>query len=275
MRGPARTRTLHLSPDLVPLHAVQHAVLPGNRADGGPAAAASPVAYLRIAAFNDLTSEDVVSALASLARASPAALVLDLRDNAGGSVAAAVDVAGQLLEGAGGRGRGPPRLLARVRDGRGGEEAVPVPPPSSRPAWPRSTRPPTAVLVNGATASSSELLAGALASEKSSSPPLLVGERSFGKGRTQRSIPLTGGGLLVVSNRVFVTPDGVGVDDGLGLQPGVVCVPGETEAGFFVSGGDEEGSGAGGASALAEGLLNDPCVRLAAARLGVELREAV
>jgi len=288
LRGDGRpTRTVHLTPALVPLHAVQHAHLAA--ADGARGGAA----YLRIAAFNDLTPGDVAAALAALAPARPAALILDLRDNAGGAVAAAVDVAGQLLLD-GGRGTStiPPPLLALVRDGRGGEEAVPVPrPAATTPAWPPSPRLPTAVLINGGTASSSELLVGALAGGRrrdggggdgagADAGALLVGEKTFGKGRTQRSIQLGGPGgggggdkaLLLVSNRTFTTPAGEAVD-GVGLRPAVACVPGSTEAAFFVSGDGGGGhDGPGGSTALAEALLGDPCVRLAAAELGVQLR---
>ena len=109
---------------------------------------------------------------------------------------------------------------------------------------------------------------------------LLVGEKTFGKGRTQRSIQLGGPGgggggdkaLLLVSNRTFTTPAGEAVD-GVGLRPAVACVPGSTEAAFFVSGDGGGGhDGPGGSTALAEALLGDPCVRLAAAELGVQLR---
>jgi carboxyl-terminal processing protease len=269
--GSTTTRTLHLAPASVPLHAVQHAHLPGG------------LAYLRIATFNDLTPADVAAGLAALFRGDgsdggerPAALVVDLRDNAGGSVAAAVDVAGQLLltadDAPAPRRPPPPPLLARVRDGRGGEEAVPVPrPQAGRLVWTvAAPRPPTAVLVNGRTASSSELLAGALGGQAAGGgrdSALLVGERTFGKGRTQRAVPLSGGALLIVSNRTFATPAGAGVD-GTGLQPGAACVPERTEAAFFVSGGGGDGD-----SSLVERLLADPCVRLAASRLGVELGE--
>ena len=272
-----RERTVHLTPAAVALHAVQHATLAGVSGGGGsdgsrPRPAA--VAYLRLAAFNDLTPGDVAASLAALVRAQPAAFIVDLRDNAGGSVAAAVEVAGQLLEGGGGHGRGSALpLLARVQAGRGGEEAVavPRPPPAARPAWPAATRPPTAVLINGGTASSSELLAGALVGGEGGDTPaaLTVGERSFGKGRTQRAVPLTGGGLLLLSNRTFTTPAGVAVD-GVGLTPALACAPETATAGFFVSGDGGDGGNAG----LAVGLLSDPCVRVAAEKLGVVLREA-
>ena len=262
--GSGSVRTYHLTPAVVPLHAVQHASLAGR--DGR-----KRVAYLRLAAFNDLTPDDVRASLAALALVptQPSALIIDLRDNAGGAVAAAVNVAGQLLEGGGGSGS----LLARVQDGRGSEEAVavPRPPRASRPPWPQAGRPLMALLINGGTASSSELLAGALAGGDTATV-LTVGERSFGKGRTQRSVPLTGGGLLLISNRTFTTPAGVAVD-GVGLTPAVKCVPDVATAGFFVSGGTEMAEG--GDAVLADSLLSDPCVRLAAERLGVELREAV
>lgn len=65
------------------------------------------------------------------------------------------------------------------------------------------------VLVNGGTASSSELLAGAL---RDSGGAVLLGERTFGKGRSQRVIPLTGGSKLLLSNLAFLTPSGTPID---------------------------------------------------------------
>ena len=63
--------------------------------------------------------------------------------------------------------------------------------------------------------------------------------------------------------------------DGVGLQPDVSCKPDEVERSFFVSGDGDGGDGADGGNdeVLAEDLLFDPCVRIAAEALGVPLAE--
>jgi len=145
------------------------------------------------------------------------------------------------------------------------------------------------VLVNGGTASTSELVAAALRGKGSGSkenPPsfvssgaLLVGGSTFGKARTQRTVPLAGGGLLLVSNLRYVSPRGEAVD-GAGLSPDVRCEPEKIERSFFVSSGSgDEGESSSAdeeeknAALLAQDLLFDPCVRVAAEALGATLAD--
>ena len=65
------------------------------------------------------------------------------------------------------------------------------------------------VLVNGGTASTAELIAASLHDNRRAQ---LLGETTFGKGRTQRVIPLKGKALLLLSNTVYLTPDHQTVD---------------------------------------------------------------
>lgn len=65
------------------------------------------------------------------------------------------------------------------------------------------------VLVNGGTASTAELIAASL---RDNHRAQLLGEKTFGKGRTQRVIPLKGDALLLLSNTVYLTPDHQKVD---------------------------------------------------------------
>ena len=75
------------------------------------------------------------------------------------------------------------------------------------------------VMVNGGTASTSELLAGAL--HDSAGVPL-VGEKTFGKGITQRVVPLSDGSVLLVSTATYMTPNRVPVHT---VGPGCVSTP--------------------------------------------------
>lgn len=108
------------------------------------------------------------------------------------------------------------------------------------------------MLVNGFTASTAELLAGAL---HDSYPATLLGETTYGKGRTQRVVDLSNGSKLLVSTAEYVTPAHSKVDK-VGLKPDVACKPEIRVGQRFMSG--QVGGGS---------LLQDPCIRLAAQTL--------
>jgi C-terminal processing protease CtpA/Prc len=114
---------------------------------------------------------------------------------------------------------------------------------------------PQVVLVNGQTASTSELLAGAL---RDNYHAMLIGEPTFGKGRTQRVLELSDGSTLLVSTFEYFTPSHAKVDK-VGLQPDVMCAPevvlGEQWQAGAVAGGS---------------LGDDPCIVMAAQRLAAE-----
>jgi C-terminal processing protease CtpA/Prc len=106
------------------------------------------------------------------------------------------------------------------------------------------------VLVNGQSASTSELLASALRVNRGAR---LVGAPTFGKGRTQRSFELADGSLLAVSVLTFTAADG-GTLQGAGLLPDVRCE----------LAGRELVAWAAGEVAAGEDLRSDPCIALAA-----------
>lgn len=117
---------------------------------------------------------------------------------------------------------------------------------------PRHSLHSQALLVNGSSASTSELLAGALHDNRDA---LLVGEQTFGKGRTQRVIGLQDGSTLLVSSMQYLTPSHAAVDH-VGLAPDVACRPKRVRSEYY------NGGQVGGGS-----LLDDPCIKLASARL--------
>lgn len=115
--------------------------------------------------------------------------------------------------------------------------------------------------MNHSTASTAELLAGALHDELKAP---LVGETTYGKGRSQRVVRLSDGGTLLVSTLRYFTPRHAEID-GVGLVPDVACQPPADEAGAQWRGGAVEDD-------AAVSLLDDPCIRLATERLsGVAL----
>ena len=159
---------------------------------------------LRITQFSEPVPQQVRDALELLQRpdgdgAPIEGLLLDLRNNSGGLVQAGVAVANTLLDGA---------PIVATED-RGGIQDLQVASPGQLYAGPMLT------LVNGGTASASEILAGAL-QDDGRSP--LVGGRTFGKGLIQSLIPLGDGSGLAVTVARYLTPGGRDIQN-QGIEP--------------------------------------------------------
>jgi len=157
------------------------------------------VGYLSIQMFNARTPVEVQAALDSLRAARATALVVDLRNNPGGVLDAAVEVSRYFLPGG---------VVAYLQPRRGKRQAFAV--PAVRPLGM-----PYVVLCNRYTASAAELLAGAMQDDHSA---LLVGEQTFGKGVVQRVFPLAGGAGLKLTVARYQTPKGRDLG-GAGLTP--------------------------------------------------------
>lgn len=143
--------------------------------------------------FNRSTSQEFVVAIEKLKDAGMTSLVLDLRNNGGGFLIEAVRVAERLL---------PVGQIILEQRGTGPTSGGAMTYPS------RNTSPeifPVVVLVNRATASASEILAGALQDQDRA---LIVGETSFGKGLVQTIFPLDDGGGLTLTTSRYHTPSG-------------------------------------------------------------------
>lgn len=157
--------------------------------------------YLRITQFAEPVPAGVRDALAGLTGEGIEGLILDLRNNSGGLVSAGLAVADQLLDG----------LPVVETEGREGISAPQRSSPGSVYTGPMVT------LINGGTASASEILAGALQDNGRSR---LVGGRSFGKGLIQTLISLGDSSGLAVTVARYVTPSGRAIQ-GQGLVPDV------------------------------------------------------
>ncbi len=161
------------------------------------------VGYLHVETFTERTGEEVRDALQELLHeAEVGRLVLDLRNNAGGLIDPAVATASQFL-------RDGVVLTELRRDAqdrtfpvREGGMAVDI---------------PLAVLVNGGTASASEIVAGAL---QDRGRALLIGEPTFGKGSVQTIYDLADGSSLHVTSAIWLTPNRHRID-GQGLTPDI------------------------------------------------------
>ena len=160
--------------------------------------------YARITMFSETTALDFAAGVARLRRdlgARPHGVVLDLRNNPGGVLESAVEVADHLLE----------EGVIVTADGRTPAARF------SMSATPGEVLPgvPVVVLVNGTTASAAEILAGALQDHHRAT---LLGRRTFGKGSVQTVMPLTGGRAIKLTTSRYYTPSGRSIQ-GSGIEP--------------------------------------------------------
>lgn len=158
--------------------------------------------YLRIRYFPDGTAAAVAQALAR--DRGHSAIVLDLRDNPGGLVAQAAQVAEQFLE------RGP-IITTEDHDGKVMERY--------EAKFAHVDRAPLLILVNGGTASAAEIVAAALADRRRAR---LVGTHSYGKGSVQSLIEFDDGSALKLTTARYFTALHRGIGDG-GLEPDITA----------------------------------------------------
>lgn len=156
------------------------------------------VGYLALSGFTSDAGSEFKKHLAELEQKGLSSLVLDLRDNGGGYVNAAQEIAGLFVQ---------EGVLAHMRDRDGNDHPLEVSGSSKKY--------PIVILVNGNSASASELLAGAL---QDYGLAKIVGTKTFGKGVVQSLIPLQSGGMLKVTIQEYFTPEGRKVDK-VGLTP--------------------------------------------------------
>ena len=151
--------------------------------------------YVRVTTFaNDRVADELHSALERLENAGMRRLVLDLRDNGGGSVQQAARIAGEFL---------PSGTLVYTTEGKKREVAATG--RVSRSFWRSERRYPIVLLVNAGTASASELVAGALQDHDRA---LIVGRPTFGKALVMGGFPLTDGSVFVLVIGHVKTPCG-------------------------------------------------------------------
>lgn len=180
-RGSAPPALLTLKRAPIPKHTVPYAFL-----------LEEGVGYAKVNTFGQTTARELKDHLEALRDNGMRALVLDLRDNPGGSLNAAVEVAslfldrGQSVASVRGRAVGVVRTFKAVRRGEFADL-------------------PLAVLLNLGAASASEIVAGALQDHDRA---VVVGERSWGKGLVQTVSPLPNGGAAAITTGRYFTPSG-------------------------------------------------------------------
>jgi carboxyl-terminal processing protease len=161
-----------------------------------PGAGASRIGHLRITGFQEPTLDEFDRAIAHLGSAGPlSGLVIDLRGNPGGFLTTATDIASRFLD------KGATVVITKSRGGKNEAKTL-ADPPRDAP----TIRVPTAILIDGGSASASEVLAGALRDNGRAS---LVGMRSFGKGSVQSIFQIDDGkAKLKLTTHHYCTPSG-------------------------------------------------------------------
>lgn len=176
------------------------------------------IAYIRIVEFDDVTPGQFKEALSTCRSKGMKGLVLDLRGNPGGSVNAVVDIARMLL---------PEGLVVYTENKYGKREEY-------KCDGKNEFELPLVVLVDGNSASASELLSGAIQDYQKGK---LVGTTTFGKGIVQQMMTLRDGSAIKITISSYYTPKGRNIH-GIGIEPDVEC-PFDGEA-YYNNGYDNQ-----------------------------------
>ena len=157
------------------------------------------IGYLSLQTFSNTLATQVKDALNELEKSGMKSLIIDLRNNTGGFLTAATDVANMFLE-KGKRiyGLNYQNNITNFNDETSEHKEYEI-----------------VVLINENTASASEILAAAL---KESYGATLVGETSFGKGKVQQTMKLDDGSMVKYTSAYWLTPNGTCID-GIGINP--------------------------------------------------------
>jgi len=158
------------------------------------------VAYISITEFSDTTNDYVNTALESIDKNSTIGIILDLRGNPGGLLSSAVDIASHFIKSG---------TVITLLDNQGNETSESVKPNGV------FTELPMVVLVDENTASSSEILAGAL---KDHERATIAGVKTFGKGSYNINVPLRDGSDIYLTIGRWQTPNG-NLIEGKGIEP--------------------------------------------------------
>jgi carboxyl-terminal processing protease len=189
--GETETRDIKITRDEIDLESVRYEKKEGN------------IAYIQIVSFSEDTSREFNKEITKAIADGSEGIILDLRNNPGGYLNTAVEIASKFVS------RGDAVVLERKRNGEIDEfKAL---------GGANLSELPVAVLINEGSASASEILAGALRDQKGSQ---LVGKKSFGKGSVQQLEELPDGSSLKITVAEWLTPNGDSINE-KGLEPDV------------------------------------------------------
>ncbi|MGA2504347.1 MAG: S41 family peptidase [Anaerolineales bacterium] len=161
---------------------------------------ANNLAYIQVTQFGDTAASDFHNQLSQLMAQNPAGMILDLRNNPGGYLNAAVSIASEFINHG---------VIVSEKNSDGTVT------PYVATSGGLATSIPLVVLVNGNSASASEIVSGAIQDDGRGK---LVGELTYGKGSVQEYFPLSDGGLARITVAKWLTPSGRTIDK-IGLTP--------------------------------------------------------
>jgi carboxyl-terminal processing protease len=196
LRGKQNPFDVSLTREIIKVASVKSNLEPGG------------IGYIRISQFGGDTADGFKKAIADLNRNANGrvkGLVLDLRDDPGGLLSAAVDISGDLLDGG---------SVVSIH-GRQADQNQTFSAPAHGDML---SGVPVVVLINSASASASEIVAGALQDRHRAT---VMGTQSFGKGSVQTIIALKGHGAVRLTTALYYTPSGRSIQDD-GIAPDVI-----------------------------------------------------
>jgi len=187
--------------DVIPIRSVRSSFLPFD------------IGYIRVSNFQSDTGQELSKTLEDLEnKRKLKGLILDLRNNPGGLLSQAIEVADEFLDSG---------LIVSVK-GRDDKEEKSIAHKDKKPR-----KYPMIVLVNGGSASAAEIVAGALQDNKKA---LILGTATFGKGSVQTLYPLSDGSGLRLTTALYFTPKGRSIQaEGIKPDIEVVFVPPQEE----------------------------------------------
>lgn len=169
--------------------------------------------YIKLTGFDSVTYEQFMEALTELEQQNIKGLIIDVRNNPGGLLHIVGAIADELL---------PAGLIVYTEDKHGKREVM-------KSDEEKQYDKPIVVLINGNSASASEILAGALSDHKRAT---LVGTKTFGKGLVQQTFQLKDGSSVKITTARYYTPDGDYIQD-VGISPDIeVVLPDELKDKF-------------------------------------------
>jgi carboxyl-terminal processing protease len=190
-RGASQPQDITITRDIITVTSVKSSMKPGN------------IGYIQITTFGTDTADKTAEAATQLKAQGAQKIILDLRNDPGGYLDAAVSVASQFMPNG--------KVVVEERHNGQAKEKLETQGGGTLIGL------PTVVLINEGSASASEIVAGAL---KDNGVAKLMGEKSFGKGSVQEVIKLGGGAELKVTVAHWFTPSGKGIDKE-GIHPDI------------------------------------------------------
>ena len=159
------------------------------------------IGYIQVSGFEEVTAKQFEQAVDELEKQGEKALIIDLRENGGGLLDSAVKMLDRML---------PQGVVVYSKDKSGTKEEY-------KATDDKEFKKPLAILVNGNSASASEVFSGAIQDEKKG---VLVGTQTFGKGIVQGVFPLGDGSALKMTTAKYYTPNGRNIHE-KGLTPDI------------------------------------------------------